>query len=186
MAQHLFIVLEGVDGCGKTTISKELAAVLGATLVKTPLPDQEQLRRAYDNEKAMTARYLFYLSCVVMASQHIAEILRTNDVVCDRYLHSAICYHGALGVETDLVDINRLGIILPDLTFCLVADSAIRRLRLAARAQEEGTMTMIDREDFLDVVQSNLSACADYVIDTTKTSAQEAAAMIASRIIIKI
>lgn len=180
MVRHFFIVLEGVDGCGKTTVSSELARMFDATLVKTPLPDQECLRHIYDYGKDMTARYLFYLSCVMTASQHINKILQVSSVVCDRYLYSAICYHKAMGVDTDIVDIGRLGIIVPDLTFCLITDTDVRRSRLAMRKPEECEKAAADKNNFLDIVQLDLASYADHLIDTTYTSIEEAAAMIAS------
>lgn len=183
MARHIFTVLEGVDGCGKTTVSNELSINLNATLVKTPLPDQELIRHIYDNGKDMMARYLFYLSCVVTASRYISELLCSNDVVCDRYLLSAICYHKAMGVNTDIVDINLLDIILPDFTFCLVTNQQVRKSRLEIRGQEENKKILSGESNFLDIVQLDLSFCADYLIDTTETNAKEAATLIASYIL---
>jgi len=178
MKKNLFVVLEGVDGCGKTTVSEELALILSATLIKTPLPDQDCLRVAYDHDTCMTARYLFYLSCVLSASQKIKEILPRGNVICDRYLLSSVCYHKAMGVDMTIVETNRLDIIVPDFTFCLMASPEIRELRLKRR--NSSGKTIEDNHDLLEAVQLDFMANIEYIVDTTDTSPKEAANIVAS------
>ena len=61
-----FIVFEGVDGSGKTTVAKQLAQGIGASYVKTHGEEFQAVRRYIDQEAPPEARLLFYLSSVVI------------------------------------------------------------------------------------------------------------------------
>ena len=88
--KHKFIVIEGVDGVGKTSVATELAARLGAVYFRTPsdtlesfqmaatlqsgLPLREYAdRQAYCDPKM---RFAFYVFAVVEASIHVERLLQ--------------------------------------------------------------------------------------------------------------
>ena len=90
-----FIVFEGVDGAGKTTIGKRLARELSAVYLRTPGESYHSARKHVDSSASPEAKLLFYLSSVCDAS-HQATLLRGSvPVVCDRYIWSSLIPHAA-------------------------------------------------------------------------------------------
>lgn len=85
----LFIVIEGMDGTGKTTITELLAEKLNAVLYKTPSLEFNCTRQKIDNGNNNYARFFYYLSATYYASTNIENIIENGkNVVCDRYYHT--------------------------------------------------------------------------------------------------
>ena len=85
----LFIVLEGIDGSGKTTVGKRLAKELGADFCQVPMGFWKRNRVIFDNGKPFF-RFIYYVVATIHISANISRILRDNTVVCDRYIYSTI------------------------------------------------------------------------------------------------
>jgi dTMP kinase len=109
----LFIVLEGGDGCGKTTQARILVGrlqALGRDVVATREPGATAagagIRALVLGGDALDARAEALLIAADRA-QHVAEVIRPAlergaDVVSDRYVPSSLAYQGVgrgLGVE---------------------------------------------------------------------------------------
>lgn len=132
-----FIVFEGVDGSGKTTIGKKLAQEIGGVYIRTPSEGYRPARSYVDSSNSSEAKLLFYLSSVVHASHQIALSRQTKPVVCDRYVWSTLIPHSAYhGVDLSLLE-NSLGFItktleIPTHTVLLTVseDEQLRRLGL--------------------------------------------------------
>ncbi|MFA6963751.1 MAG: dTMP kinase [Patescibacteria group bacterium] len=167
------VAIEGIDGTGKSTVAKLLADLMGATLIKTPFGPMIGQRAYYDGEGiAPLVRYLFYLNCNVVASEEIERLLQSGPVVCDRYLISTLCFHKAMGVDVDIVDISKLPIVQPDHYFCLQAAEEVRLQRLYSRGYLSDTDEKID---LLREVDLMLPRYCGNIIDTTLLSADEVA-----------
>ncbi len=109
-----FIVLEGVDGCGKSTQAALLAAALratGHTVVETREPGGTPLGEAVrgivldsGGEMSAVAEALLFAAS---RAQHVAQVIRPalaagSWVVCDRFVDSSLAYQGAargLGID---------------------------------------------------------------------------------------
>lgn len=169
MSRHRLILIEGVDGVGKTTITKLLCLKLGAQLFKSPQEPFEKMRVYYDNHHSHLARYLFYISTLVAASRDINEKLESGDLVCDRYLVSTLAYHDILGVDTTVVDIDKLGLPEPTYSFCLTAKEYIRNERRRIRGDDLSQVDNngLDYPDYLNKVSQRIISFCDYVIDTS-------------------
>ena len=139
------IVIDGIDGVGKTTTAKLLANKLNGIYFPTP---NEQVKgiRDYFGQGNKTAKYLFYLGALINSSEEIFQLLYANNVVVDRYLASTICYHRVLGVAVDRIDWNSLPIVKPDFEFCLtVAERQVWLKRISSR-ENVGTKTAISHD----------------------------------------
>jgi dTMP kinase len=149
----LFVSLEGIDGSGKTTQAKLLAAELGddTVLVREPGGTEaaERIRALLaDPELPLDPLAELLLFCAARA-ELVSEVIRPaldagRDVVADRFSDSTVAYQGAargLGVDrvTALCE-TATGGLSPDLTLLLRADpdAAGRRTRGRDRFEAEG------------------------------------------------
>ena len=85
-----FIVIEGLDATGKSTLVDELAKSLNATLLQCP-PRLEapgftdgDLRSYFDDRPAVQ-RHAYYRAASLIASEQAEIALRKGHVVMDRY-----------------------------------------------------------------------------------------------------
>lgn len=170
MKQGLFLTLEGVDGCGKSTQLCFLTEYLkqkGLDVLLTREPGgcaiSEQVREILlsPENQAMSAETEMLLYAAAR-TQHIAEkilpALEAGKVVlCDRYLDSSIAYQGygrELGEER-VRQINWYAIerCMPDATFLflLEVDRSFERIRQGRESKdrlEQESRGFFERVDF--------------------------------------
>ena len=130
-----FLVLEGLDGAGKSTLAAMLAAETGAVLMQTPAPAlqgaREEVRREYGPESP--ALTLFYASAVLHQSGEVRRRLDAGQrVVMDRYWLSTLAYAHLAGRELSLPAVEA-GLSIPDATVFLSVPLEVREARLVAR-----------------------------------------------------
>ena len=151
-----FITFEGLDGTGKSTQLRKLAAALraaGQTVVETREPGGtttgEKIRRVLlDSATEGLAPAAEMALMFGSRAQHIAEVIqpaleRGHVVLCDRFTDSTEAYQGGgrrLGSE-DVLALHRVlcGNLQPDLTILLDFDPGLSiaraRLRNASARQ---------------------------------------------------
>lgn len=129
------LVLEGLDGTGKTTLARALAAALPAQSLRTPPESLGSVRAAVDRVLSADplATQLFYAASVAYASSSAqAHLVRGDHVVVDRYWASTVVYAQCREEHLGLEEVAAR--ILPaDLTIFLDLDEGLRRERLQAR-----------------------------------------------------
>jgi dTMP kinase len=146
--QSLFLVVEGLDGAGTTTISARLAEELRVRDLRVRLTAEPtdgplgSLLRAHVKGDVdldeQTAALVFTGDRADHLGQVIRPALRRGEwVVCDRYLLSTLAYQGAAGVSREAVLAASEGFDVPDVTFVLDVPEEARAQRLAARSKEE-------------------------------------------------
>lgn len=138
-----FIVIEGIDGCGKTTVALRLRDALRPLLPRTPFftrePSDDWFKRAIHAADDHRLRLLLYMADRVVHVRRIRSALRDGHwVICDRYLHSTLVYNpvpvleGFMTAESfqRLVEWFADG-LMPDLTFWLdcPVELALERIR---------------------------------------------------------
>lgn len=139
----LFIAVEGLDGCGKSTLARLLAETLGAEFLRTPLGLDAAIRTGMENHcgRSPLARMLFYSATVVAAADAISDALTAGcSVVVDRYWLSTVVYHRVMGSPCVLDEVAG-ALPIPDYTFFLRAPLEIRARRIHGR----GLTTDADR-----------------------------------------
>ena len=154
-----FLVLEGIDGCGKTTQLRDLADWLpdsglmphGATLHCTREPGGTPLGQALrelllnppqEAAPAPTAELLLYAAD---RAQHVEQVIRPaldrgDWVLSDRFSGSTLAYQGygrGLDLQT-IIDLERIATagISPDITFWLDLPLQESLRRRGARADD--------------------------------------------------
>jgi len=129
------IVLEGLDGVGKSTLARGLADALGAAFMRTPPEALRPVRQQVDQALAPHpgAEQLFYAAAVLKASEEAAELIASGqDVVMDRYWLTTRVYSGLRSQALELPEVERR--LLPaDVTLLLDLDESERRRRMAER-----------------------------------------------------
>ncbi|MEM2901555.1 MAG: dTMP kinase [Candidatus Bathyarchaeia archaeon] len=131
-----FIVLDGIDGCGKTVQSK----ILQRKLSKMGIPSKytaepsagfvgAYLKRLLASGKKMPPmlevllfaadRFDHLKSCVEV------EVNKGCSIVCDRYVYASLAYQGAQGVELNWIrEVNNFA-LKPDVSIYLDVDPEV-------------------------------------------------------------
>ena len=138
--QPILIVFEGMDGSGKTSISKKLANKLKFTWLRTPPEDFSSMREKIDQKykDVGLALQLFYASTNVYISDVIKKKLEDgNSIILDRYVASTIAYDRIIrdsGLSDDFW-IKKIfsNVIKPNITFYLVTNDEERKRRIKQR-----------------------------------------------------
>lgn len=150
-----FIVLEGIDGSGKTTQLKLLGAKLtdrGLPVLYTREPGGtrigEKIREILLNPEysELVPRAEAFLYAAARA-QHVAQVILPSlaegkIVLCDRFLDSSLAYQGfGRGIDISLLErINEpaTGGLLPDLTiiFDFCAEGGMDRINQSGRSTD--------------------------------------------------
>jgi len=140
-----YIVLEGLEGCGKSTHTKRLGEHLDAVITREPGGTRiGSLLRAIlaDTENTDLDRRTEALLMAADRAQHMAEVIqpalaRGQHVVSDRSIYSTLAYQGygrQLGTQ-DLLTISTwaLNNRLPDMVIYIDVPTEILNERLAKR-----------------------------------------------------
>ena len=150
-----FIVIEGINGCGKTTLIKKLKdffensnnnLVCGKEPGGTPVGDN--LRNiVLSSSKEMTPLTQFFIMSASRA-EYVEKVLKkningTNFFISDRYYYSSLAFQAyAGGLDFDFVynvSKNVVKEFIPDITFILDIDieTANKRLNLRNNTNSE-------------------------------------------------
>ncbi|GHS90748.1 thymidylate kinase [Planctomycetales bacterium] len=160
----MFIVLEGIDGSGKSSIlpaAREFYERRGRAVTVARDPGstalsgriRELLLTPADTPIAPTAETLLY--CAARA-QMLAEIIlpalaRNETVICDRFYWSTLAYQGEAGggAALDALVVAAAGGLRPDLTILLDLPASVAMTRLS------GALDRIERRgvDYLERVR---------------------------------
>lgn len=140
MTRGRYLALEGVEGAGKSTMARALAAELeelgrDVVMVREPggTPLGEEVRRLLlhsDDMCAWAEALLFAAQRAQLAAEVVGPALAAGRwVISDRSYYSSLAYQGAargLGVET-VRQVNEAGLdgVLPDLVVVLDVDPAV-------------------------------------------------------------
>ncbi|MFQ5520087.1 MAG: dTMP kinase [Candidatus Methylomirabilia bacterium] len=144
--EGLFITFEGIEGAGKTTQLRMLAAWLtgrGFRVIETSEPDGtplgESVRALFEQNGLALAPITEVFLFLAARQQHVVQVIRPalergEIVLSDRYADATVAYQGyGRGVDLQTIrELNALatGGIQPDLTFVLdlAAETGIQRL----------------------------------------------------------
>lgn len=146
MSRGLFITFEGIDGCGKSTMLKKLAAhlrAMGLDPLCTREPGGSELGRKFralllDSAPGSFDQRTETLFFAADRACHCAQVIEPalaagRIVLCDRYADSTLAYQGG-GRGQPLAELRALNAFAinglhPDLTLLLDIDPALALLR---------------------------------------------------------
>ena len=171
-SHHVFVSIEGVDGVGKTTVAKLLAADGSFQYHKSPAGPFAKLRMEVDPHATPLERYCFYHLATQFDSMQISRALETNSVVCDRYIASAAAYHIAMDARIRVIH-DEVGILKPHFAFLLEARSDIRDHRILERANMLSDAKIEKDSALLDRVAQTFKTLDLISIDTSEMTAEQ-------------
>jgi len=158
-----FVVIEGIDGCGKSTVAKLLVGRIGNRAVLTREPTDSQIGRAVrKGDKEKISPYvdaLLFMADRALHSDAIAGMVKRGKlVVSDRYYHSTVAYQAAYlkrhfrgDAFKWLLDANLRISLRPNLTVLLVVPPELALRRISGRSKP----SRFERLAFLEQVHKN-------------------------------
>ena len=166
----LFVTIEGVEGCGKTTIGKMIVDKLiseGYEVIYTREPGgieiAEQIRKVIldvnnTNMDARTEALLYAASRRQHLVEKVIPALKENKVIiCDRFVDSSLAYQGharGFGIEK-VYEINKFAIdkVMPDLTLLFDLDPKLGLERINANKSREVNRLDLEKLEFHKLVR---------------------------------
>ena len=139
----LFVVVEGIDGTGKSTLVSNLYKILrkqGVDVLVTFEPTRgtwgSKLRRSFTAEKRMSPEEELSLF-IKDRKEHLTDTVipaleAGRVVICDRYYFSTAAYQGARGLDPERIRRENTSFALvPDICFLLELspETAVERIR---------------------------------------------------------
>ena len=138
-----FVVLEGINGVGKTAVSRKLARLMGAVRLQTPPKRFGTTAEYVDRDPKSVAHLLFYLAAAHYVSECVSVHLPLRPVVCDRYVLCTFAYHAACNQALPFGPAD-FGLTLPTATFLLTAKESKRKRRMCRRRNRSKAETDLD------------------------------------------
>ncbi len=167
MSEGSFIVIEGIDGAGKTTVAKELTRRLNGLGIKSIYTYEPFYKFSADFITAYWGDLDPILQTLIMAldryyhiKKEVIPYLNSGYVVIsDRYYYSSIAYQGAQGADINwILSVNRY-VLRPKLAIYLDVEPDVglmRKKHSATRVKElESNLELIKRarEIYLELVR---------------------------------
>ncbi len=166
MSRPLFIVFEGIDGCGKSTQLNLLCERLAAS-GRSPMPTAEPtdsvtgklLRAALSGNDPRTAAEMAALFTLDRIHHNRCEngieksLAKGFDVVCDRYYYSSLAYQGSL---TDYEWVRRMNCDCPEIRrpdLCIFLDMS-PKAALARIGSRGGATEIYEKEESLTLFRA--------------------------------
>jgi len=143
--EGVLIVIEGIDGAGKTTVAREITRMLvsrGYRAIYTYEPYESPFAEALVRvkEKSIDNPLIDALAMACDRAYHVEVVVkpameRGEVVVMDRYYYSTIAYQGAMGVDTEWLRIINNAFPKPDLAIYLdiEPEEGLKRIRTTGR-----------------------------------------------------
>jgi len=171
----MLIAIEGIDGCGKSTIAKYLKEELerrgfDVVLLKEPTNSrwgrkiQESMEKRLPPEEELR---LFLLDRKYDVERNILPALKEGKIVImDRYYYSNIAYQGARGINPEKIrKMNEEIAPKPDLVILLDAppELCIERIKMRETLPNE-----FEKLDYLKKVREIFRSLNGIVIDASK------------------
>jgi dTMP kinase len=165
-----FVTFEGIDGSGKSTISKRVYERLiaeGYHVVHTFEPTDSNIGKfVQECIRKQSDPFVTSFTFIADRIQHCKQIKQwldgQNIVLCDRYAESTYAYQGTQ-LESQmkdpirwLQDLSKGRILVPDRTFLFVIDPSVSLARIQHRAE----LIPFERVSFLEKVHAKyLKVC---------------------------
>lgn len=154
------VVVEGLDGTGKSTLAANLASRLSGTLRSTPTASLKSAQRVFDERGGIAARAFYQVSNYILMHEMVVECQRKRSClvfVVDRWYSSTCAYTTGKAVKQgreaviDALPASLFSwptdLLPPTLLIILKLDEAARRARVQSRADLQARLLQADAND---------------------------------------
>lgn len=166
--KSLFICLEGLDGCGKTTQTRLLVRQLkkrGYNVVGTAEPSKGKIgqfvKKYYlhgqKRGSSVVEALLFAADRIEHVNRAVLPALENGrHVVSDRYVYSSLAYQGATGLDLDWIKSLNKHAMSPDLALFIDVEptTVVKRLKAKRSVMENLQTQRKVREVYMKFVNS--------------------------------
>ncbi len=133
-----FIVFEGLDACGKTTLSSLYAKEMNTIVHNAVVPEAHDLRKVIDSYESKESAFLFFLLNNLLKSNEVSKVLNDEDIILDRYIFSTLAYQTIMlgeDIVKNIFDTLRINkkILLPEVIIFVKADIETINNRIETR-----------------------------------------------------
>jgi len=183
MSKGIFIVIDGVDGSGKSEIVKLLHNYLFSksksyNILTTREPTSgtygKEARKIlagdeYPGTNSEKMLNLFIKDREEHVNNTIIPFLEsqngdeTNIVICDRYYYSTIAFQNTQGLDIDMLIEKNKSFVKPDVAFILDVKPEIALERIKSREKEK-----FEEIDFMKKLEKNFLDLKDHLDDNIK------------------
>jgi dTMP kinase len=187
-----FLVIEGIDGAGKSTLCGVLEKELterGYKVKVTQEPTHDEIgsfiREGRVKDISQRAEALLFTADRAVHTERILKWVEENNIViCDRYFASTVAYQssGLNGEALDrewLISLNRPIMVIPDLTVLLDIDPK----KGLSRIGERGELSKYEESKYLENTRREYLRLADefdfFIIDAEESQTEIADKIIA-------
>jgi dTMP kinase len=164
----MFIVFEGIDGCGKSTQIIRLANFLfnknkygHIVLTREPYKKREIREILKSNNDPYSQNEEITRLFVEDREEHISEIIlpslqKGEIVISDRYKYSTICYQAAQGMDINELIERQKNMPVPDFVFFIDTPSEIAIERMKNDQEKRDDVHKFEKSpEFLEKVRQN-------------------------------
>ena len=183
MKNGIFIVVDGIDGSGKSELVKMLHNYLYSKhkkfrILTTREPThgkygskiREMLRKEKDpkaSSKKLAELFIkdreMHLKNTIMPFLKSSGKRELNIVLCDRYYYSTIAFQGAQGMDMKLLLNKNKIFVKPDIALVLDTEPSIALKRIALRQKEK-----FEKLDFMKRIRENFLKLPNLMNDNIK------------------
>lgn len=182
MKRNLFIVVDGIDGSGKSEIVKMLHNYLHSKnkkcrVLTTREPTNrfygKQIRHMLRKEKNPKSNSKKLMELFLKdRNDHLENIIEPflnnpknelNIVLCDRYYYSTIAFQGAQGLEMKDIILKNKAFRKPDIAFILDVEPSLALERIRYREKEK-----FEQFDFMKKIRENFLKLPKLLDDNIK------------------
>ncbi len=178
----LFIVIEGIDGAGKSSLAKRLYQELkkdGFDCLLTFEPTKEkwgkQLRLSFTSKERLSPDEelnLFFKDRMDHLENVIIPGLKQGRIViCDRYYYSTAAYQGARGLDPEqILKESKKNALKPDICFLLLVDpkEGVRRIK-EGRGEDTNNFEELDYLKKVSEIYNNMNEKEIICLDAKKS-----------------
>ncbi|MBE6526944.1 MAG: dTMP kinase [Thermoplasmata archaeon] len=175
-----FIVIEGIDGSGKTTLAKRLAGSRDVWLTAEPTKGRlgSMLRSGELGDIPPAAEALLFAADRSIHTAEIeSELEKGRWVICDRYAGSTVAYQSAsMGDSADWDWLNSMqahSVIRPDAVILLDMDPEESMARVGSRGEELSRFEKLDFQRRVRTAYLRLAEQFGYIVIDASKGADE-------------
>jgi dTMP kinase len=181
IAGGLFVVIEGIDGTGKSTqlhLLAEKLQQLGYAVVSTREPTDgpygRKIRELFVDRQAVSQEEELELF-IADRDQHVQEVIKPAladgcVVVCDRYYLSTVAYQGANGMDPEFIMERNRDFPVPDLAI-IFEESNLRKVAAIFASMQHPYIKRIGASDSIENVHQQVVMAVEKTLahKTTQT-----------------